>query len=471
MSFWSLHPAFLIAISFLIGSASSLFSFPLYFTAAFSIYLIWIRKWAALFTLPLSYFYALLLYPQPEPPTGLCTGYLTISSVQTNQTPFHTNVLYRGTFYLNHERYPCSITFPPNSRPIADSDYKVRGHLIQRSNFDYLFKPKSIEKVPNTFSIAELRYQTKTRFRQFLHSRLSSARAATLLSSLSTGEVTDRLLRFQFGRLGLQHILAISGFHFAILIAFLTFLLRFFSHTFQSLLMLLATSLYFVFVGDSPAIQRAYITVTLFLLAKLFRRPTSAVNLLGASLLIELILNPLVANNLGFQLSFGSCFGILLLYPPLEHKLRKLFPQRSSYSTSHLSPFSSLLYLLASFFRKAISLGLAVNITLLPLILFHFGRFPLLSLLYNLFFPFLITVALFLILFFLLLAIPFPSHPFFPLLNFFTDQLLDLVSYPPLSLDYSLYIQSFPYHFIPIYLFALLLFGQNQFKKLVQSWH
>ncbi len=460
--FWREHPALLLAISFLIGSGVALFSLPLWIAALWLLYCLWIRKWASAIALPLSIVYALLLYGSMPTLTGPThsTAPFSVSSIQPHQSPFHRDLLIRGTYLLNGAQLPCSIYIPIDERPTSHSDYLVTGLLHQRGPYDYILKSPQWKPIPRTFTLANLRYQTKQSFRKFLHAKLSRPRTATLLSSLATGEIEDRLLRYEFGRLGLQHILAISGFHFGVLMAFFSFFLSLFLPSrWKWLSLVFLTTLYYLFIGSSPAVQRAWITASLFLLSKLLGRHTPAINLLGAALLIELLLNPLVASNLGFQLSFGCSLGILLLHKPMEKLLQPYFPARTAAKSQTLPLLSQVIYLFSTTFRTAISLTLAVNITILPLLLFHFGKFPYLSLLYNLFYPFMISLALSGLLATLLIHLLCPplAIPLFALLDGFTHNLLQITTYPPLLLDYSLYIPQFPLELIPFYL-ALLLF-------------
>ncbi len=464
--FWTSHPALSIAISFLLSIGSTLFALPIWIPIGWALYLILLRKWAALCLIPFASIYTWLLFgglPDPDVDEPIhCSARFSISSLQLHSTPFHKDLIYKGTLYYEWNALPCTVIWKKKERPRANCDYELSGSLLQRDRYDYLFKVVECKPIPNTWSLAELRYQTKQKFSAFLGEKLLRPRTAILLSSLATGDVDDRMLRFEFGRLGLQHLLAISGFHFGVLLVFLSFILGFFlPHRWKWIFMLLFTTSYFLFVGSSPAIQRAWIVSSLVLTGKILRRPAAPLNLLGAALFIELALDPLVVANLGFQLSFGCCFGILLLYQPLEKIFRALLPQRPINKSIRLSFFSRLLFISATTFRSSLAMTFAVNAAILPLLFYHFGRFPLLSLIYNLFFPFLISLALFTLMVGLLLNALAPSvaTPLFSSLDWFTAQLLDLVAYPPLILDYSLYCPEFPLFIIPVYLFCLFAYS------------
>ncbi len=445
--FWQEQPALLLALTLLVGTSSALFwSFPfnLIWPILWIGYLCFLRKWPAIVFLFAGAIYAHLLYSQPPKQSDF--AYFSIASKSPHHSPFHKGLVYKGMLYSGHQRVPCSVHHLGQEIP-ANCDYILKGKLISGDSHSYFFKAKEWVRVEKTFSLAEIRYQTKEAFRHFLDQKLHRQRTATFLSSLITGDVEDRSLRHEFNRLGLQHILAISGFHFAILIAFCSFSLSLFlPHRAKLIVLLIAINLYFLFVGSVPAVQRSWLTALLYLVGKLISRHSTGLNLLGVALLIEVLLDPLVSSQLGFQLSFLSCIGILLFAPLFERPTPDL--KNLTFTSQHL-------HLLFLFLRKGLKLNLAVNLAILPLLLYHFHQFPLLSLLYNLFFPLLVSAVLFGLMLTLLIHLLLPplATPLFSLVDFSTAQLLDLASYPPVLLDYSLRFSNLPAWVIPPYLF------------------
>lgn len=423
------------------------------------VYLLFLHSAAPLVLLAGAFFYG-STFSIPSP--GETTALFAPSSLQPHPSPFQKELVYKGTLHLPHSSVPCAIYYRGKieDHPPAHQNYWVNGRLEQRGDYDFFFKVKKWEPIARSWHLAELRYRTKEKVKAFFAHRLSSPKVSSFLSALLTGDVEDRLLRYEFGRLGLQHILAISGFHFAILIGFLSFFLSLFLPRFwQSLFLMVAMSLYFAFIGSNPAVERSWLTATFYLLGKLLNRHTNGLNLLGSALLIEIALDPLVSINLGFQLSFFSCGGILLLFSFFEKRLRRFFPRRTSSEIGALTFLSKHAYLLSSFLRQAMALTFAVNLLLFPLLLYHFHTFPFLSLFYNLFFPFLVGIALFALLLSVVLYFLFPplAALLFFATNAFTQFLLDIVSFPILPLNYSIHWNGLPAWAIPIYLFIILM--------------
>lgn len=459
--FWREHPALLPAISLLFGIGGYLYHLSSLFIAIWLIYLLLISFPSffrgACFVL-FGWGYSFFLYADaPKAATPLLIeGIFSISSLQPHQSPFHKGFLYKGTLRIP-QAIPCSICLQGENRPLANQDYWVKGLLTERSPWHYTLKIKEYRPLPSAFRFAETRYQWKESLRSLLKKQLSPS-SASLLRSFITGDLEDRQLRYEFGRLGLQHLLSISGFHFALLISFFSILLGLFCpRTLKTWLLLFFLTLYFLFVGSAPAVLRSFCAAALYLIGKLLGRHPIALNLLGCCMLLELISDPLISGHIGFQLSFLSCAALLLLAPSLQKSIEKFLPKREVSQLSEMTPISSCGYVIAVFFKKSLSITLAVNLALFPLLLYHFHKVPLLGLIYNLFFPLGAAIAIYLLLFALLLYPLFPpfAKPFFFLTDIWTRQLLELLSYPPLFLDRSWHEADVPYWGCILYLFVL----------------
>jgi competence protein ComEC len=454
LQFWKENPALLASLSILIGTATPLFFEHYLWSILFAGYLFFCQSKANIVLLLSSIAYGFLqqLPPSDKEASGIFKPYALLP----HTTPFQKELQYKG---ILNDRIPCTIYYRQNQeqRPAANKTYFVRGELQQRGPADYVLKTKEWKEYSSNWCFAELRYTTKEKFKEFLSSKFSS-KVAKFLKSLTTGDVEDRSIRYEFSRVGLQHILAISGFHFGILIAFLTFFLRLFlTKTWRIFTLFIITTAYYILIGPSPAVERSYLTALFYLIGLWANLRTSGLNLLGVALGIEIIFNPYLSSNLGFQLSFLSCFAILMFYSPIEQFMRHLSIQRNWSEVLKLSLLSRHGYLAASFFRKAISLNFAVNLVLLPVILFHFQQFPILGLLYNIFFPFCIGGSLFLLLSGLVFQVLFPpvANLLFWITDCWTDFLLRLVFNPPLAIDFSLKVSSIPVNIIIFYLLSL----------------
>jgi competence protein ComEC len=225
-----------------------------------------------------------------------------------------------------------------------------------------------------------------------------------------------------------------------------------------TLLTLLLITLYFLFLGASPPIARAWVTAATVLIGRLFGMKTSGLNLLGFSLGALILADPLVITNLGFQLTFLCTLAILLFYPALSRLMTCLIPKRPLNTVMEMSRVDRVGFLLASGCRETLALNLAVHLTTLPLLLFLFHRFPLSSLLYNLFFPFLTAGAFLLIIGALGLG-PWLGKPLYYLGGNLAKGLLVLATYPPALLDGIIRVKTFPFELVILSVTGLYFLG------------
>jgi len=321
-----------------------------------------------------------------------------------------------------------------NRVPKTGSRWEIEGKLDEKGHFKPHTKKKFRER-DAPFSITRWRYSQKQRVKKLIHAKFRDRKVAHFFTSMTTGEKPDWLMTMEFRKVGLSHILAISGFHFALIALLIGSLLKpFLSPKLHSIALLFFLSVLLIFLGLSPSILRAYVMICLYLLGKLAHRRVDGLNLLGAALLIELIFNPSSITHLGFQLSYLATFGVLTFYPLFQSLLNRAFPKRPLFILRSMPLLDQHGYLFVRFLIGAISLNFSVQLATLPLLFHCFGDFPLLSIPYNLILPPLLGAALLLFPFALLLP------PLRLLLSWFTSYLLRIIANPPAAWEIHLSI-------------------------------
>ena len=101
-----------------------------------------------------------------------------------------------------------------------------------------------------------------------------------------------------------------------------------------------------------------------------------------------------------------------------------------------MNPANQHGYCILAFLRQGIALTLAVNIFALPMTLYYFHQFPFMSLLYNLFFPFLASGSLCLMLIGGLLSFfPFLANGIHRLNDLYTHMLIQFTHQIPSEMD------------------------------------
>ncbi|HEY2055403.1 MAG TPA: ComEC/Rec2 family competence protein [Solirubrobacterales bacterium] len=197
------------------------------------------------------------------------------------------------------------------------------------------------------------------------------AREAALARGFVLGEEDglDAATKEDFIRAGLSHLTAVSGENVTLLALLAMPVLAAFGIPLRERLIWVIglIAIYVPLAGSGPSIQRAGVMGAAGLLATLTGRRTSRLYALGLALVVTVAINPAVASDVGWQLSFAAVLGILLLASPIrEWILARLGKGR---------------------WRRALAEGIAVTVaatlTTAPLIAFVFEEISLTSLAAN----------------------------------------------------------------------------------------
>ena len=166
---------------------------------------------------------------------------------------------------------------------------------------------------------------------------------------------------------GLTHLTAVSGENFAIIAAFLLWVLQWvLPHLKGRLLVTSIVLLGFIFlVRPSPSVLRATVMVSVLLIAKARGVRSSALAALGLAISILVLIDPFEATDPGFALSVAATAGILLLHNPVTTWLVRFVRHRK--------------------LAELLAISISANLICTPLTIAISGQFSIMSLPSNFF--------------------------------------------------------------------------------------
>ncbi len=234
--------------------------------------------------------------------------------------------------------------------------------LVPSGQFEVVPQPRSLLR-----ALAEVR--------QSVHAAYSdgglSDGSGALVEAMTTGNRSglERSVRTDFAQAGVAHVLALSGFHLAVLLAIADLLVL------RSLLplgwrratVLLVVSCVWAFVllaGMPASLVRAALMCSFVQCALALGLESHALSVCALSAMLMLGAEPLMLDDISFQLSYICVLGIYAFHP-------RLF-----YDAAATHSF------LRFFFDTAL-LSVACSLASFPLVAYHFGYVPLLSVLSN----------------------------------------------------------------------------------------
>ncbi|MFN2214253.1 MAG: ComEC/Rec2 family competence protein [Anaerolineales bacterium] len=266
--------------------------------------------------------------------------------------------------------------------PPEFEDFSYREYLAQQGVYSYMgdgipHRLSSLQGSPILAWIyAYKKYALETVY------RLWPDPEASLLAGILLGDesgIPDEVDQ-AFRDTGTSHIIVISGFNITIIAGLLMAL---FSRLFGSgefgvrwaaIFALLGIALYTILVGADAAVVRAAIMGGLALFATLVGRRQVGLNTLALVAAAMVAINPQVLWSVSFQLSFAATLGLVLYADPLKESFERLASKFVALERAQKwSPAVGEYFLFT----------LAAQVLVLPVIIYHFQRISLSSLLAN----------------------------------------------------------------------------------------
>ncbi len=166
---------------------------------------------------------------------------------------------------------------------------------------------------------------------------------ASLLVALLTGnkDYMEDEMYDNFIEAGIIHIMAVSGLHLSVWVAFLSLFMDFRGRKGKLLavLMIIFTVFMMNFACFTGSVKRASAMTILYFIGKILGKKTDALNSLGFAAVCGLGPNPFGVLDISFLLSFLSTMGIILMGVPLGEKIISKLNPLGEKTKKLISPF------------------------------------------------------------------------------------------------------------------------------------
>lgn len=252
-----------------------------------------------------------------------------------------------------------------------------------------------------------------------------------------------------YSKTGTIHALSVSGAHVAIIYVVLDFMFFFLNknRALRIVKLLLVCALiwgYALLSGLSPSVVRSAIMISILITAKVLSKKTNSYNILAFSAFCQLIYNPFLIWDVGFQLSYLAVFGLIYLQP----KIYNIFYAEHNW-IDKLWSFTSM--------------SLAAQIVTFPLSIYYFHQFPLYFLLANLFIAVPLMLMMYLGIMVLIPSFGFLAPVFEWIINF-TNAALNWISNLPYASFSSIWINLPEFILLSLSL-GLFIYTLTKFNK------
>ncbi len=214
----------------------------------------------------------------------------------------------------------------------------------------------------------ESKLSLKEKFKEYVYQKLDSSGTAfaEVGYAMLFGDTSliDSSTLSTYQDAGIVHLLAVSGLHVSVLVMLINFVLKKLkaSPRLRFIIEFVILLLYAYLCNFSVSVLRASIMGLLFAFANLRGKPYDRLSSLSLAAILILMVNPAKLFSISFILSFGSVLIIVLTILPLARVFSKIFNSKIA---------------------ETIAVNVGLQIGILALNIYYFGKYPILSLVSN----------------------------------------------------------------------------------------
>lgn len=274
---------------------------------------------------------------------------------------------------LDFENYYTSQAFRYKVKePQYDFQFNYAKYLQRKKiQSQFYLQGEVLSKHRYELSVTEKIQQKRLEVLQKINQSGLSSKSQEFLKGIILADRTeiDAETLQDFNKSGLVHFLAISGTHIVVIFGLFYIVLikvlplHFRKYAIISSLVLIW--LFAAFIGFGNSVVRSCIMLSVYFIYVLLQRKPDLLHSLALSAFIILINDSQQLFDVGFQLSFLAVLGIYWLNQPILNCL----PKADNY-------FKKLIF-------NTVSISLSAQLATLPLVLFYFHQFSLISILAN----------------------------------------------------------------------------------------
>jgi competence protein ComEC len=253
-------------------------------------------------------------------------------------------------------------------------DYQT---YLAKDNIYYIARADEISLVEEgKASLKKTLYRSKQKLLAGIYRYLPQPESG-LLTGVLFGEPSalDEDTEEAFRRVGLMHIVVLSGYNVALVIFALMSLLSFLPMSLRSVCIVLGIITFAILVGAGPTVIRASIMAMFIVLGRVLHMRYDVTRALIFAGIIMVLINPkILLFDISFQLSFLASYGLIRIAPLIEKYflwIPSIFVMRESAITT-----------------------ISAQIFVLPLLLYKIGEFSIIAPLINVLVLFAVPVSM-----------------------------------------------------------------------------